>query len=140
MTGAPWTFDEALSRCQRTSVAQQHAEGAMRAAARDFAVAEEAYRIALAKEIVRQHAEEGVAWTVAPDLARGDKTVAKLRRERDIAEGVREAVTQAAWRASADRKDAQRFADYSLRRDLQESGGGGDTTGLAWAHQREQAA
>lgn len=121
MTG-PWTFDEAREACQRASFAQRNAEDFMRDTARDFAQAEEAYRVALADEIVRQHDQEGVAWSVAPDLARGDKRVAELRRRRDIAEGVREAAQQVAWRAAADRKDAQRFSDWSMRRELAEGG------------------
>lgn len=121
---APWTFEEAVTACRGASRAQATSETALITASRAFAMAEEAYRCALAKEIVRRHDDERVAWTVAPDLARGTAHVAELRRERDIAEGVREATQQAAWRHSADRKDAQRFAEYSLRRDLQENTGG----------------
>jgi hypothetical protein len=119
----PWTFSEAMAACQGASRRQQAAEDAMREASKAFALAEEAYRLALAKEIVNKHNVDGVAWTVAPDLARGDKDVARLRRERDIAEGVREAMQQAAWRRAADRKDAQRFSDWSQRRELAEHGG-----------------
>jgi hypothetical protein len=120
----PWTFDEAVTRCGEASRRQREAEDAYRQSTRDFAKADESYRRALAERIVFEHAD-GSAWTVAPDLARGDKEVARLRRERDIAEGVREALMQACWRRVADRKDAQRFSDYSLRRDLMENGGGG---------------
>jgi hypothetical protein len=112
-----------MNACRQASQQQRAAENAMREASVDFAKAEEAYRLALAKEIVRQHAEDGVAWTVAPDLARGNEKVARLRRERDIAEGVREASQQGAWRRAADRKDAQRFADWSQRREMAENGG-----------------
>ena len=119
----PWTFGEAMSACRQASQQQRAAENQMREASVAFAQAEEAYRLALAKEIVRQHAEDGVAWTVAPDLARGNEKVARLRRERDIAEGVREASQQSAWRRAADRKDAQRFADWSQRREMAENGG-----------------
>ena len=66
---------------------------------------------------------DGVAWSTAPDLARGDEAVARLRMERDIAEGVREAMEQALWRHVANRKDAQRFADWSQRRELAEGAG-----------------
>ncbi len=62
----------------------------------------------------------GAAWTVAQDLARGNTDVARLRRERDIAEGVKEAAVQAAWRRAADRRDVGRFMDWSARRDLAE--------------------
>lgn len=119
----PWDFAEARENCRRASQAQQQAEDHLREAAIEAAKAEEAYRIALAQEIVRQHDDAEVAWSVAPDLARGDKKVAELRRKRDIAEGVREAMVQAAWRRAADRKDAQRFSDWSQKRELAEGYG-----------------
>ena len=119
----PWDFEEAAANCRAAAVAQQQAENALRDAYRDIALKEERYRVELAKEIVRQHAEESVAWTVAPDLARGDVTVAHLRMERDVAEGVKEAMQQAVWRATANRKDAQRFTDWSARRELAEGYG-----------------
>jgi hypothetical protein len=127
----PWTFDQAWTECLGAAKAQEQAEKNMREAARAAAMAEERYRKALAAEIVRQHAEEGVAWTVAPDLARGNAKVAELRRQRDIEVGVREALTQASWRRTADRKDAQRFADWSQRRELAE--GYGDGTEPDWS-------
>jgi DNA-binding transcriptional LysR family regulator len=119
----PYDFAQAREACARASRAQEAAETGLRDSAREFAEKEERYRVALATEIVRQHAEEGVAWTVAPDLARGNVNVARLRRERDIAEGVREAMQQAAWRRAADRKDTQRFVDWSLRREMAEAYG-----------------
>lgn len=125
MSEQPWDFGTARERCRDASRDQQKAEQAMREAARDAAVKEERYRVELAKEIVRQHNDEKVAWTVAPDLARGNVEVARLRRERDIAEGVREAMSQASWRCAADRRDAQRFSDWSMRRELAEYYGNG---------------
>jgi hypothetical protein len=56
-------------------------------------------------------------------MARGDKHVAKLRRERDIAEGMREAAMQDAWRRVADRKDTQAFIEWSKQRELAEGYG-----------------
>ena len=94
----------------------------MRQASHDVALAEEAYRLALAEAIVRLHAA-GTAWSVCADVARGEKPVAELRRKRDIANGVQEALVQAAWRRAADRKDAQRFSDWSQRRELAEGYG-----------------
>lgn len=125
-----WSFGEARAACRAASSAQLAVEGELRRVSRAFAEADEAYRRALAREIVVQH-DSGVAWSTAPDLARGDELVAGLRRDRDIADGVLEATKQAAWRAAADRKDAQRFADYSLRRDLMENGSG--SAELAWS-------
>lgn len=118
----PWTFDEATDNCRKASLHQQDAEEAVKQAFVDFAAKNEAYRKALALEIVNSH-NDGVAWSTAPDLARGDTNVARLRRERDVAEGVTEAMQQACWRRVADRKDAQRFADWSMRRDLAEGHG-----------------
>lgn len=118
----PYTFDEARDAARDASTLQKAAEDFIKQAAKESAQAEEAYRKALAEEIVRQH-DDGVAWSVAPDLARGNKKVAELRRRRDIAEGVREASLQAAWRRTADRKDTQRFIDWSMRRELAEGYG-----------------
>lgn len=123
MSNQPFDYAGAIAATRRASQLQEAAEQGMRDASKTYAQAEERYRIALAKEIVRQHAEDKVAWTVAPDLARGDVDVARLRRERDIAEGVRDAMQQAAWRRAADRKDVQRFADWSQRREMAEGYG-----------------
>ena len=124
MSEGPWTFSEARQKCLNAAGAQKLAEGSLKEAAKNAATAEENYRIALAEEIVRQNAS-GAAWTVAADLAKGERRVAELRRKRDIAEGVREAMVQLAWRRSADRKDAQRFSDWSQRRELAEGVGAG---------------
>jgi hypothetical protein len=124
VTHQPYDFGQARDAARLASLSQHNAEQALRDAARDFAEKEESYRVALAKEIVRQHEADGVAWTVAPDLARGEKEVAKLRRERDIAEGVREAMQQACWRRAADRKDTQMFCQWSMRRELADVCGG----------------
>lgn len=120
----PWDFDTAYHRCIGASQRQEAIEEEIREAYKSYAEAEEKYRTALAAEIVRAH-DDGVAWSTAPDLARGDDTVARLRRERDIQEGVKEAMLQAAWRRVADRKDAQRFSDWSMRRELAEGYGNG---------------
>lgn len=123
MSEAPWTFADAVEKCRDASRYQADAEEELANAYRKAAEAEEAYRKALALEIVRVHADDGVAWSVAADVARGAEHVAELRRERDIADGVREAIGQAAWRRAADRKDAQRFSDWSQRREFAETGG-----------------
>jgi hypothetical protein len=116
---AAWDFDTAVSKSRDASAGQRSAEKFMRDAFADFAKAEEAYRIALSQEIITLH-NSGVAWTVCGDVARGNEKVARLRRERDIAEGVKEAAVQAAWRAAADRRDTARFSDWSARRDIAE--------------------
>ncbi len=119
MTDQPWDFARAREAAAAASRAQAAAEDFMREAHRDAALKEEAYRKRLAEEIVVVH-HAGSAWTVAQDLARGHVEVARLRRERDIAEGVKEAAVQAAWRRAADRRDVGRFADWSMRVDLRD--------------------
>lgn len=121
MNNRPWDFDEARDACRKAAQAQEVAEEGVRHAARELALAEEHYRVALAKRIFVLRAD-GTAATVCADLARGDETVAELRRHRDIAEGVYEAMKQASWRHNQNRKDAQRFADWSQRRELAEAG------------------
>lgn len=125
MNNAVWSFDEAREACRVAAKAQQGAEDALRDSARQFAGAEEQYRVALAKRIVELRAD-GEAATVCADLARGTVEVARLRRERDIAEGVYKALEHAAWRHNQNRKDAQRFADWSMRRELAEAGVGSE--------------
>lgn len=120
MPNTPYDFEQATTLTRQASAAQRAAEDLLRSTSRAFAEAEKTYRIALAKEIVRQHSDEGVAWSVAPDLARGNPEVANLRMLRDIADGVREAAQQMAWRASADRKDLTQLVAWSMRRDLAE--------------------
>jgi hypothetical protein len=117
----PWDFDEAREACRKAAHAQEHAEEEVRRSAQELAIAEERYRVALAKRIVELRAE-GTAATVCADLARGDENVASLRRTRDIQEGVYEAMKQASWRHNQNRKDAQRFADWSQRREIAEVG------------------
>lgn len=118
----PWDFDQARSNCRQASLRQEAAEDALRKAYVDAALANESYRRALAEKILELRSE-GFPATVCSDLARGDKHVADLKRQLDVQEGVREAMAQAAWRLTADRKDAQRFADWSQRREMAEAGG-----------------
>jgi hypothetical protein len=111
---APWDFDQARAKARKASENQEAAEGNIKEAARNYAEAEGAYRLALAKKILELHAN-GVAWTVTSDIARGDPDVVRLKIERDTLEGVRDAAGHAAWRASNDRQDTQRFIEWSRR-------------------------
>lgn len=119
MSHQPYDFAQARHAAENASRNQKAAEDFIRDAAKDYAIAEEAYRVALAKQIVAEH-HAGRAWTVCPDLARGNENVARLRRGRDIAEGVKDAAVQAAWRRAADRRDTERFIDWSARREIAE--------------------
>lgn len=123
MPEQPWEFGTAVQRCQDSARRQEEAEQAVKDAWRDLAEKEERYRKQLAIMIVQLHDRDGKAWSVVGDIARGQPNIAELKRERDIAEGVVQAVEHAAWRRNADRKDAQRFADWSQRRELAEGYG-----------------
>jgi len=118
----PYSFDQARTAAANASRAQAAAEDFIRQAYKDFAIAEHAYRVALALRITELHAE-GVAWTVTGDLARGDKHVAHLKRERDIQEGVKEAASQHGWKASKDHDDTASLIAWSMRRELAEGYG-----------------
>lgn len=54
---------------------------------KDYAKKEYEYRVALSKELIRLRAE-GQAVTHLADIARGKEEIAKLRFDRDIAEGL----------------------------------------------------
>lgn len=56
----------------------------------DYPHRESEYRMALAIKITGLRAD-GTAATLIPDLAKGDRHVAKLRLDRDIARGVKDA-------------------------------------------------
>lgn len=113
MTGIPYDWAEAKQVIEKASISQKQAEEAIRSAFRGFAEARRAYQMAFAQEIVRQKAENGA--TVALDLARGEKKVAQLRFEKDVAEGVAKAAESAIYRHTADRKDVGRLVDWSRR-------------------------
>jgi hypothetical protein len=110
----PYDFAEARDAAGKASRSQADSERFIVEATRALADKERTYRMELAKKIVEVHAG-GAAWTVAQDLARGDKRVADLRYERDVAHGVKEAAEQASWRCAADRKDTGRFIDWSSK-------------------------
>jgi hypothetical protein len=110
----PYDYGEAKAAIERASIAQRNAENAIKDAFRDYGAKEQAYRMALAQEILKLRAD-GVAITVAQDLAKGTKHVADLRFNRDVAEGIREAATSAVWRHTADRRELEQLVDWSMR-------------------------
>ena len=129
----PWDFDEARIACRKASQRQEQSEDALRKAYVDRALAQERYRKALAEKILELRGD-GYPATLCLDLAKGSQEVADLRCQWDIAEGVCEALLQACWRHTADRKDTQRFAGWSERREFAEAAGRvteptGDTIG-----------
>lgn len=118
----PYDFQEARAAERAASLAQKAAEDFIKDSYRQHAEAERAYRKRLAERIIELRAE-GHAITIAKDLARGDKQVADLNYASMVADGVKEAAAQAAWRHSKDRDAVQRFVEWSMRRDLAEGNG-----------------
>lgn len=59
-----------------------------------YAQAEHDYRVALSKMVMEKRAE-GMPVTIISDVCRGDKTIAKLRLEKDIALTVYESAKEA---------------------------------------------
>ena len=118
----PWSIEEAGAQLRKASRFQQEAEGQLKEAYKEAAGAEDAYRIQLAK-VITSLREMGIPATVCLDLAKGAEDVAALRRERDIAVGLRESAQQACWRRAADRRDCQALCEWSQRREFAEARG-----------------
>lgn len=111
----PYDFAGAKRAAARWSRDMSAAAEWRASSAETAAAAEQAYRVALARRIVELHDQEGVAWTVAQDVARGDAKVAQLRHDRDVAEGVREAAELLGWKTSGDGRRLDRLIDWSMR-------------------------
>ena len=115
----PLEIADARKAAHRASEVQREVENDLRGASRQAAECERIYRMALAKKILELRAQDDPpAWSVCTDLARGDKHVARLKFERDVAEGIREAVSQQAFRRGADRRDLDTLLNWTMRRDL----------------------
>jgi len=121
MTAVPFDFGEAKAAIDAASGAQKKAENEVKDAYRLYGEAERSYRRALAQKITELRAN-GIAVSIAQDLARGDAHVADLRLKRDIKDGLREAAKSAIFRHTADRRELEQLIDWSLRRELAESG------------------
>jgi hypothetical protein len=122
MSESPFTFPEARAAAHAASQRQLDGEDHRRNAAMQLAEAERQFRMALAVKMTQLHAT-GVAWTAVADLARGDRQVAQLRYDRDVAKGVSEAAEGAGYRLQADRRVLERLVEWSMRRELAEGAG-----------------
>lgn len=116
-TLSPLQIEDAREAAHHASELQREVEDAIRNASRDRAEKERAYREALSARILELRAKE-IAVTACGDIARGEKEIAKLRYERDVAEGVLEAAKQQAFRRGSDRRDLDTLLNWSMRRDL----------------------
>lgn len=125
----PLQIEDAREAAFKASELQRSCEDQLRQTSRDLAEAERAYRKALSEKILELKAG-GMAITACSDVARGDKEVADLRYDRDVAEGVMEAARQACFRRGADRRDLDTLLGWSMRRDLRT-----DTEPVDWSAQ-----
>lgn len=114
----PLSIEDARAAAHRASELQRAVEDGLREASRDLAEKERLYREKFSIRIVELHAEDGYAITMCGDIARGEEAVAKLRRDRDIAEGVVDAARQQAFRYAADRRDLSQLISWSQAREL----------------------
>jgi hypothetical protein len=115
----PLEIEDARSAAFKASELQRDVEDRIRTASGSLAEAERRYREALAKKILDLRTDENPpAWSVCGDVARGDSHVAKLKLERDIAEGILDAARQEAFRRGSDRRDVDTLLNWSMRRDL----------------------
>jgi hypothetical protein len=121
MNESPFTFAEARAAAHQASQRQLDAEQTRAAAVETHAEATRAYRVAVSRKIVELHAG-GVAWTVAGDVARGDKAVADLQYDMNVAAGMKEIAEQAAFRLGSDRRSVETLITWSMRRELAEGG------------------
>lgn len=113
----PYDFGEAKAAHARAARDATAAESFTAQCSDEYADAEKAYREALAKKMVELH-NEGKAWTVVENLAKGDSQVADLKRQRDIAEGLKKAAEQMSWKVNANRRALEQLVDWSQRVNL----------------------
>lgn len=113
----PYDFGGAVDAVNNAKTAQKLAEDFVKTCWAEFGRKRKAYQMALAKKILELKAA-GQPSTYLLELARGDEDVARLRFEKDVAEGVKDAAQSALWRHSADRKDLREFLQWSKTVDI----------------------
>lgn len=111
----PFDFDEAKDAMMEASRVQAELEERLPAVYDQASVSNGAYRMEMARKTMEAHDNGVSSWSAAIEVARGDPEVEKLRRQRDLDEGVKEAVSQQAFRMAADRRDLSRLIDWSAR-------------------------
>ena len=119
MSRAPYDFARARAAARDASRLQKTAEDFIREASKDHA-SKRRRTGSHSRTRSSNLRADGTAATLAKDLARGDKDVARRKRDSMIAEGVKDAAVQAAWRRANDRRDTERFIEWSMRRELAE--------------------
>lgn len=83
-----------LEKMNRLTGLLDAALGAFGRRGKEYAEAEQNYRIALAEKMLELRAD-GQPVTIVPDLARGDRKIARLKFDRDAKEAVYKAAQEA---------------------------------------------
>ena len=84
------------------------------------------YRVALTARIKQLHNDDGMAITMCEKVAKGEESLAVLRRERDEARGDLAQIEQNAYRMGADRRGLDGLVRWSEHRDLRVDAEPGD--------------
>lgn len=80
---------------------------------KEYARKEQAYRVALSKRLL-QRRTEGCPATILSDVVRGEEDIAKLKQERDIAEGLMKSAEKGTdfYKLTARLMDSQTTREY----------------------------
>jgi hypothetical protein len=109
---------EDAREAQHTASETQREHGKKLLAAH-FALADANYTYNTAKVArIKQLKEEGWAATVCAEIAKGEESIAHLRRERDKREGELEKLRDHAFTLGADRRALDALVDWSMKREL----------------------
>lgn len=114
---SPFEIQDARDAQHQAAATQRAHADAIAAAHGALGDAEYTYRTALSARW-KQLKEEGWAATTCGDIARGEESIAHLRRERDRRKGELAALEEISYSLAADRRALDGLVDWSKRREL----------------------
>lgn len=118
----PLEIENARDSQFRASELQRELGNDLAKAHKELAKAEYLYRRALTERIKQLHVgegeEKGMAITMCETVAKGEESIALLRRERDDRKGDLAQLEQEGFRMGADRRAIDGLIDWSMKRDL----------------------
>lgn len=114
----PLEIPDAREAQHKASELQRELADDLAAAHKALAHAEFRYRRALSARIKQLHEKEGMAITMCETVAKGEESIALLRKERDELKGDLAAVEQNGYRRGADRRALDGLIQWSMHRDL----------------------
>lgn len=119
----PLKIEEAREAAHRASEQQRETSNERAKAIKAKALAEFRYRRALTERIKQLHLQgfdgsKGLAITMCETVAKGEESIALLRRERDEAEAEVVRLEQEGFRLAANRRSIDGLLEWSMHRDL----------------------